>query len=265
MLKNVIRCGLIVLAMAVASPLFADSDPSVHQIYETAEAGHLAQAQRMMDQVLRDHPNSGKAHYVAAELLTRAGNPQRAREELALAEKLEPGLPFAKPASVRALQNQLSRARADDSGTAPPRRSLFGFAVLALVAFGLIAWLMRRRPLAPVASAVNPVSSPPTTPINPGAVAPPATAGVGSGIVGGLASGLAVGAGVVAGEELAHHLLDGNAGQSGSPGVASETVNQASSETNDPQLGGTDFGVSDGNSWDDAGSTQDDDNDNDWT
>ena len=38
----------------------------------------------------------------------------------------------------------------------------------------------------------------------------PMGGGMGSGIVGGPASGLAIGAGVAAGEELVHHMIDGN-------------------------------------------------------
>jgi len=43
-------------------------EPSLHEVYQSVEAGHYAEAQRMMDQVLRDHPNSARAHYVEAVL-----------------------------------------------------------------------------------------------------------------------------------------------------------------------------------------------------
>ena len=45
-------------------------------------AGHLDQAQQMMTQVLADHPNSAKAHYVQAELYAREGKAALARSEL---------------------------------------------------------------------------------------------------------------------------------------------------------------------------------------
>ena len=72
------------------APLAAD-DPSVNQIYQSARTGHLAQAEQMVDQVLRDHPGSGKAHYVASEVYAHAGNYGRARAELSTAESLAPG------------------------------------------------------------------------------------------------------------------------------------------------------------------------------
>src|SRR5687767_9962280 len=104
MLKNTRSCLMLILAIAFAAPVLADNDPSLSQVYQEARTGHLSQAQRMMDQVLRDHPRSAKAHYVTAELYAAAGNPSMARQELNIAEALEPGLPFATPASVRALQ-----------------------------------------------------------------------------------------------------------------------------------------------------------------
>mgnify|MGYP003868170939 CR=1 FL=1 len=54
----------------------------------------------MIQQVLIGHPNSAKAHYVQAEIAARQGQLPRAREALATAEKLAPGLPFAKAESV---------------------------------------------------------------------------------------------------------------------------------------------------------------------
>lgn len=55
----------------------------------------MGEAQRMMREVLQNHPNSGKAHYVEAELLAKEGSLAQAANELATAEKLSPGLPFA--------------------------------------------------------------------------------------------------------------------------------------------------------------------------
>ena len=75
------------LAMAVA--LFAAAgtataaEPTLHEVYQAAESGNLKQAEAMMDQVLRDHPNSAKAHYVEAELLTKEGRIDMAKAELA--------------------------------------------------------------------------------------------------------------------------------------------------------------------------------------
>jgi hypothetical protein len=76
--------------------------------------------------------------------------------------------------------------------------------------------------------------------------------GTGGGMLGALGTGLAVGAGVAAGEELVHRVLDGG---------GRETVvvpREAPGEYVDPNInsdmGGNDFGLSDGNSWGDDNS-----------
>jgi uncharacterized protein len=100
----------------------SSSEPSVSQIYQAANSGDTAKADAMMAEVLKAHPNSAKAHYVAAELSAREGKTEAARSQLATAEKLAPGLPFAKPESVRALHNQL--AGTARSSTPPATRQM---------------------------------------------------------------------------------------------------------------------------------------------
>src|ERR1700722_18909665 len=93
---------------ALGSPSFAQAaDPTMNQIYEAAAGGHLDQAQQMITQVLADHPNSAKAHYVQAELYAKEGKTSLARSELATAEQLKPGLPFVSARSVQELKAQL--------------------------------------------------------------------------------------------------------------------------------------------------------------
>lgn len=87
----------------------------MHQIYEAAEAGHLEQAQRMMDQVLRDHPDSSKAHFVQSELYVREGKADLAGAELNRAEQLKPGLPGENPQAVKALKAVLGQAHSGTS------------------------------------------------------------------------------------------------------------------------------------------------------
>ena len=104
MLRNTV-IGLLMLASGalVSSSALAD-EPSLHQVYQAAEAGKLTEAQTMMHEVLQAHPKSGKAHFVEAELLAKQGQFQQAETELATAERLAPGLPFAKPQSVQHLR-----------------------------------------------------------------------------------------------------------------------------------------------------------------
>ena len=63
----------------------------------------------MITRVLKNHPDSAKAHYVAAEIDARQQNYGMARDELKEAEKLAPGLPFASAKSVQKLKLELAR------------------------------------------------------------------------------------------------------------------------------------------------------------
>ena len=78
MLKNTHLHLMIFFALACSAPAFAANDPTIGQVYEAANSGHLDEAQQMMSQVLRDHPQSARAHYVAAEVYARAGDSARA-------------------------------------------------------------------------------------------------------------------------------------------------------------------------------------------
>ena len=258
MLKNLSVNLILVLAMAGTGPVLAQSDPTPHQVYEAAQAGHLEQAQQMIAQVLRDRPKSAQAHFVAAELYARAGNASQARQELQTAETLQPGLSFETPAHVQALQRQISQessartAQPYAYAPARPTSSISWGAIILLFAGIALVWAIVRRRTQPAVYSQYPNGSP-YPPGNPGYGQPYGGApgyggpGMGSGIAGGLASGLAVGAGVVAGEELAHHFLDGNR----NGGVIPEA--RADEPPQNGDMGGSDFGVSDPSSWGDSG------------
>ncbi len=99
---------LAIAAMLGFGLAFAQSEPSLNQVYEAAQAGKMDQAQTMIQQVLVAHPNSAKAHFVQAELFAKQGLNGRAGDMLATAEKLAPGLPFAKAEAVQSLRAKIS-------------------------------------------------------------------------------------------------------------------------------------------------------------
>ncbi len=266
----------------------AQPEPTLNQIYQEAQAGRLEQAQVMMQQVLVAHPGSGKAHFVQAELFSRQGKLAQAREALAMAEKLAPGLSFAKPEAVQALRTQLTAsAKPSVSGTAQQRSnataverysspatpsSSFPWGlVLALGggAIGIAIFMLRKKP--EPAFAAQPVYA------NQGvmqgglsgpqgfgmgntmaggvpqqAYGQPAGSGLGGRIMGGVATGLAVGAGVMAAEAIGRNLMGHR-----DPGARpSDNVsgNDFQAVNSNPDMGGQNFGVSDAGSWDDGGS-----------
>ena len=245
------------VTLAFMSPSFAQAaDPTMNQIYDAAAAGHLDQAQQMISQVLTDHPNSAKAHYVQAELYAKEGKPSQARAELGTAERLNPGLTSFSPRSVQELKSQLGLGARTGQIVSVPERSAvhfpWGTVLILAVVVGVLAMLFRRRAPYSQYPAAGPGPGMGGAPggYGPGYGAPPmGGGGLGSGIAGGLASGLAVGAGVVAGEELAHHFLDGGRRDGGV--IPSAEASEPGSSNSD--MGGADFGANDPGSWDDGG------------
>ncbi len=139
-----------IFAVAGTSTALADSDPTMDQIYTAAAGGHLDQAQQMITQVLADHPTSAKAHYVQAELFAKQGKTSLARSELATAEQLKPGLPFANPRSVQELKGQLGlRTGTFGSPTVirpvPAERRFPWGTVLVLAGVVAVLWMLFRR------------------------------------------------------------------------------------------------------------------------
>jgi hypothetical protein len=254
MLKTIQTLPILLLCVMLAGPTFAEPDPTVHQVYEAAQSGHLAQAQQMMDQVLRDHPRSAKAHYVSAELYTREGRFPLAQQELNTAQRLDPSGSFASPAALLALRNQLSQAPAAHVvGTLPSHGSFSWTPILLVIAgVGVLMFVWRRRSAQQTMYPQYSNGMPANAPASFGGPGVGVTPGVGSGLGSSLASGLAVGAGVVAGEELAHHFLDSDRRPSNVL-PADDAVENPRSGQGNSDLGGNDFGVSGGDSWDDSG------------
>lgn len=272
MARNVFL-GLVMLASTafINGSAFAD-EPTLHQIYQAAEAGKLNEAQTMMHEVLKAHPNSGKAHYVEAELLAKQGQLQKAEAELATAERLTPGLPFAKPQAVQHLRGLLGTSSGTRAMEVPQVQAVQAASESAipwgmlLTGVGLIAFIilaarfMSQRNAAPAAGGalagagpgnVSPSYGQPMQPYGAGNAGPVGAQGpgLGSRVMGGLATGAAVGAGVVAGEALMHHFMDGKDTHPQSLVPKEPAPSIQDNSLND--MGGSDFGVSDTSSWDD--------------
>ena len=260
--RTLIALTMLTLLAAAGGPAFA-ADPTMHEVYQAAEAGDYKQAQAMMDQVLRDHPNSAKAHFVEAELLAKQGRLSDAQRELGTAERLDPSLGFAKPQAVQELKARLAPAYAvrQPAAAAPAGGFRWGpllllVGIVALVVIAIRAFRSRPQytpqgqPLPGYgggAAAAQPYGMGGVGPVQP-------SGGMGSGILGGLATGAAVGAGVVAGEALMHRVLDGgHRPDDGLSSLANAEIGSMPS-MGEPQydMGGDDFGVNDSSSWDDA-------------
>jgi uncharacterized protein len=265
MLKKFSIQMMLVASAMVATASMAAEDPTLHQVYQAAQAGKLGEAQTMMTQVLHDHPNSAKAHFVEAELLGKQGRLANAESELNTAERLAPGLPFAKPQTVQNLKNRIAQthvtsnfmpatvsAGSGGAGELPWGMILIGIGVIAAIMFAIRSMNRNNTSVTPFGGGARYGASYPSQPYGTNGMAPPmgqSGGGLGSGIMGGLATGAAMGAGIVAGEALMHHFTDGNR----------QNVNPAPSTDNawntaQDDMGGTDFGIADNASWDDSSS-----------
>lgn len=247
MVLNKIRCLSLMVALAVPGGMvYAEDAPSLHQVYEAAQSGHLDQAQALMDKVLQAHPTSAKAHYVEAELMAKQGLLANARNELATAEHLAPGLPFVKHQAVQELKARLERVQPQASTTHSVMGNGLPIGTLLLGVGGLFLLIYFVRALTarqPATAMGMPTMSTPGSAVG----SAPAAGGIGSGIVSGLATGAAVGVGMVAAEALAHRFMDGDRGASMAPLAG---VNDVPADN----LGGDDFGiVDDSGSWGDSG------------
>jgi hypothetical protein len=277
--------GLMVLSATIfGSSAVMAQDATVDQVYQAVRAGRLNDAQAMMDKVLKDKPNSYEAHYIEAEILAKQGNYSGAQAELATAERINAALPKIKPTAVQELQQQInqglnaSRAPAPRTSYVPPPQApaavyqqprqgsgmpwgvLIG--IVLLIAFiVMIARAFGRRNMVMAApggygggfggAGYGPGGMPMGGGYGGGY--PMGGGGIGSGIVGGLATGAALGAGMVAGEELVHHFTDGNRGDNYSPNQGGGGGWDNSSPPANSDMGGNDFGISDGGSFDGGG------------
>jgi hypothetical protein len=298
MLKNLLRLLFICLALAAAvlvasSPARAQAEPSINQIYDAAQSGKLDQAQTMVQQVLILHPKSSKAHYVQAELFARQGLGAKGREALAEADKLAPGLPFAKAEAVQALRTQLasrpSNALKQGFGMDTPVTATSSFSpglllLLGAAVVGFVVWLIRRKPAAAVnysapasmatatgggiGSGIGSGLNGPQTfgsLVAPGYAQPAygqpaygqqaAGTGMGGRVMGGLATGLAVGAGVLAAQAIGKNLMgnDDRNANNNGSNVNDGQSNRVAALPGNNDLGGQNFGMNDSSSWDDTG------------
>lgn len=248
---------------------FADNSPTLDQVYTAAHAGKLEDAQKMMDIVLQEHPNSAKAHFVEAEFLAKQGQMGKAGVELQNAEHLKPDMSFANPQAVQDLKNRISGTQTirqapssnfqTESGNSFPWGMLL-LGVGAIAAFIFIMRAMNSRNAQTFPSNFQPgMQNASPVPMQPyGGGITQAGGGIGSGIMGGLATGAAVGVGMVAGEALAHHFMDG-----GHNGNSSVTPVADTWGNNSNDMGGKDFGIADNSSWSDSSSTADNSSDGD--
>ncbi len=279
-------------AMLLGACALALALPSPKDIEAAVNAGHLAQAEAMLREVLQEKPNSARAHYELGQVLAREAQYESALAELQSAKTIDSSLKFA--TSPEKYQQTLDKIKAAASAgklrapsvatpvapvTAPAAAPapaspglnlnyvLLGVGVLVLVA------LLIRRNSAQVARSATPYPAPmpnPAGPVGfgaqyapngpaystgygPGYGAPQGGSGLGGAVLGGVA-GLAAGYALTKAFEGEHP-----AGHNSAPSAPAATGGYVPFDTPaQPDLGSFDSGT--GDSWDAGDSSGGDEN-----
>jgi uncharacterized membrane protein YgcG len=212
---------------------------SPREIQGLIAAGQPQTALDDLAPVLQAHPNSGMAWYLDAEAQDALNNESAARTALAKAEQYAPGLPFAKPADVAALQAHLAQSSSTGGFSMSPV-----MIVLGLVVLFVLFRLFRRRRVAyypPGYGAGAPRGYAPPGYAPPGYPSyGPEGGGLGSSLLGGLAAG----AGFAAGERIIDDMTGRDQGTVDSAWGADPTPDR-------------DDGLSGSPGWDSGSSTDD--------
>ncbi|MBU2825693.1 tetratricopeptide repeat protein, partial [Acidithiobacillus ferrooxidans] len=136
--------GAIAMLWLLAAPA-AWAEPSVAQVAQAVQAGHLSQAQGMMREVLAAHPQSAEAQYVEARILARQGDWAGAGAALAKAEQLAPTMPFVKPQVLTTFKQSLQRHVDKPVGKGGHWGAVLAFFLGLVALIALISMLRRRR------------------------------------------------------------------------------------------------------------------------
>ena len=265
--------GLLAVACSLALAL-----PSPKDISAAVEAGDLARAETLLHEVLKEKPNSAKAHYELGEVLARAKRYDEALAQLNQARAIDPALKFASSpdkfsqtvdkvsAAAAAAKTAATSQNLNPAPAAPARSNVApaasassfptGYVVGGIILLVLLFVLIRR------SQAPRPVPMPmgayPGAPgYAPGGAMAPAPYGgygaqpqAGSGIGGAVLGGVA---GLAAGYALSKAMEGGNANAGQAQHAATGNEGYVPFDTPPaPDMGSFDAGS--GSGWDAADS-----------
>ncbi|MEJ5989719.1 hypothetical protein WG902_06950 [Ramlibacter sp. PS3R-8] len=89
--------------------------PTLRDVNQAARGGDIAKARTMIDEIVQRQPDNARAHFVKAQLAARDRDVATARTELQTAERLAPGLPFAREEAVTKLRTRMERMEAREA------------------------------------------------------------------------------------------------------------------------------------------------------
>ena len=261
---------LLALACSLALAL-----PSPKDISAAVEAGDLARAETLLHEVLKEKPNSAKAHYELGEVLARAKRYDEALAQLNQARAIDPALKFASSpekftqtldkvsaaaAAAKAAATGQTLNPAPAHSTVAPAASASSFPtgyVVGGIILLVLLFVLIRRSQAPRPTPMPMGAYPGAPGYGPGGAMAPAPYGgygaqpqAGSGIGGAVLGGVA---GLAAGYALSKAMEGGNANAGQAQHAAAANEGYIPFDTPPaPDMGSFDAGA--GSGWDAADS-----------
>jgi hypothetical protein len=229
--------GALTLGHPAAAQTAQDTPPSPQQIQNMIAAGQETQAIQALQNVLAAHPKSGVGWYLLAEAYDAENNEDGAASALNMAARSAPGLSFANPQKLAALQARIATSQPRTSGHTT--MLVIGGLILLMA---VLRFLPGRDRASRNYGYTQPAPPPGTPPYGFGYGPNAGGGGLGSSLLGGLAAG----AGFAAGERI----IDGMMGQRG---VDPNNFPQTSPDQS------RDDGLMGNPGWDGTGTPSDDD------
>jgi uncharacterized protein len=185
---SLLLAGSLLLGSTAAAQNAPDT-ASPAQIQGMIDAGQETQAIQALDNVLAAHPKSGVGWYLLAEAYDHQNNEDAAGSALNMASRTTPGLPFANPQRLAALQAHIAAAQPRSNGHT---------AMLVIGGLLLLMIVLRFLPGRDRAARNYGYTAPPPPPGTPPygfGYGPNTGGGFGSAMMGGLAAGVGFAAG----------------------------------------------------------------------
>ncbi len=112
--------------------------PSPSEIAAEVNAGHYQKAQMLLQEVLKQDPNSAKAHYMLSQTYYLEGNYVKAKNELNIAKKLDPTLSFANKGYLKNYEYEIGKSLKVKKGTFGGAMILFLIGILLILGAGFL-------------------------------------------------------------------------------------------------------------------------------
>ena len=99
---------LLLLVVLMFSFAVCSAEPSKNEITNAVNSGNYVLAESLIDQVITNHPNSAKAHYLKSQILAKESKIDSAKQELQTATTIDPAGTFTTPEKLNTFKNVLA-------------------------------------------------------------------------------------------------------------------------------------------------------------